>query len=57
MLGAVLQLAMKYTENYNKVPPSINFTTIPFHPNGKDTDSGDLLIVISQENRLLFSLT
>ncbi|XP_015271659.1 PREDICTED: ubiquitin-conjugating enzyme E2 U [Gekko japonicus] len=31
--GAVLQLAMKYTENYNKVPPSINFTTIPFHPN------------------------
>uniref|UniRef100_A0ACB8F382 Uncharacterized protein n=1 Tax=Sphaerodactylus townsendi TaxID=933632 RepID=A0ACB8F382_9SAUR len=31
--GAVLQLVMKYTENYNKVPPSINFTTIPFHPN------------------------
>ncbi|XP_060089314.1 ubiquitin-conjugating enzyme E2 U [Heteronotia binoei] len=31
--GAVLQLTMKYTENYNRVPPSISFTTIPFHPN------------------------
>nr|XP_056700739.1 ubiquitin-conjugating enzyme E2 U [Euleptes europaea] len=37
--GAVLQVAMKYTENYNKVPPSIHFTTIPFHPN-VDPDSG-----------------
>ncbi|XP_054837709.1 ubiquitin-conjugating enzyme E2 U [Eublepharis macularius] len=37
--GAELQLAMKYTENYNKVPPSIHFVTIPFHPN-VDPSSG-----------------
>ncbi|XP_077189584.1 ubiquitin-conjugating enzyme E2 U isoform X2 [Paroedura picta] len=30
---AELQLAIKYTENYNKIPPNVNFTTIPFHPN------------------------
>ncbi|XP_053105823.1 ubiquitin-conjugating enzyme E2 U isoform X2 [Hemicordylus capensis] len=37
--GAELQLSVKYTEDYNKVPPSINFTTIPFHPN-VDPESG-----------------
>ncbi|KAM7162959.1 ubiquitin-conjugating enzyme E2 U [Macrochelys suwanniensis] len=34
--GAVLQLSMKYTEEYNSVPPTVTFNTIPFHPNGKD---------------------
>uniref|UniRef100_A0A8C3RQ25 UBC core domain-containing protein n=1 Tax=Chelydra serpentina TaxID=8475 RepID=A0A8C3RQ25_CHESE len=31
--GAVLQLSMKYTEEYNSVPPTVTFNTIPFHPN------------------------
>ncbi|KAM4722954.1 ubiquitin-conjugating enzyme E2 U [Rhinophrynus dorsalis] len=31
--GAVLQLSIIYTENYNSSPPSIMFHTIPFHPN------------------------
>ncbi|XP_063795252.1 ubiquitin-conjugating enzyme E2 U isoform X2 [Pseudophryne corroboree] len=31
--GAVLQLNMTYTEEYNYHPPSIIFNTIPFHPN------------------------
>ncbi|XP_078525310.1 ubiquitin-conjugating enzyme E2 U [Lissotriton helveticus] len=30
---AILQLSMKYTERYNKIPPTITFNTIPFHPN------------------------
>ncbi|KAM9130326.1 ubiquitin-conjugating enzyme E2 U [Pangshura tecta] len=34
--GAVLQLSIKYTEEYNSVPPTLIFNTIPFHPNGKD---------------------
>ncbi|KAM9324655.1 ubiquitin-conjugating enzyme E2 U [Gastrophryne carolinensis] len=35
--GAVLQLSMSYTEEYNGVPPSVMFTTIPFHPNVDQT--------------------
>ncbi|CAI5777004.1 Ubiquitin conjugating enzyme E2 U [Podarcis lilfordi] len=31
--GAELQLSLRYTEEYNRVPPSITFNTIPFHPN------------------------
>uniref|UniRef100_A0A8C0JF45 Ubiquitin conjugating enzyme E2 U n=1 Tax=Chelonoidis abingdonii TaxID=106734 RepID=A0A8C0JF45_CHEAB len=31
--GAVLQLSIKYTEEYNSVPPTLIFNTIPFHPN------------------------
>ncbi|XP_066481950.1 ubiquitin-conjugating enzyme E2 U [Tiliqua scincoides] len=31
--GAELQLSLKYTERYDGVPPRVNFTTIPFHPN------------------------
>ncbi|XP_048718069.1 ubiquitin-conjugating enzyme E2 U isoform X3 [Caretta caretta] len=31
--GAVLQLSIKYTEEYNSVPPTVMFNTIPFHPN------------------------
>uniref|UniRef100_A0A8C5PT16 Ubiquitin conjugating enzyme E2 U n=1 Tax=Leptobrachium leishanense TaxID=445787 RepID=A0A8C5PT16_9ANUR len=31
--GCVLQLYMKYPENYNHLPPEIVFNTIPFHPN------------------------
>ncbi|XP_014430056.2 ubiquitin-conjugating enzyme E2 U isoform X1 [Pelodiscus sinensis] len=31
--GAVLQLSIKYTQEYNSVPPTITFNTIPFHPN------------------------
>uniref|UniRef100_A0A670IYR7 Ubiquitin conjugating enzyme E2 U n=1 Tax=Podarcis muralis TaxID=64176 RepID=A0A670IYR7_PODMU len=31
--GAELQLSLRYTEEYNRVPPSVTFNTIPFHPN------------------------
>ncbi|XP_070602178.1 ubiquitin-conjugating enzyme E2 U [Erythrolamprus reginae] len=31
--GAELQLSLKYSEDYNTLPPTITFTTIPFHPN------------------------
>ncbi|XP_010213051.1 PREDICTED: ubiquitin-conjugating enzyme E2 U [Tinamus guttatus] len=31
--GAVLQLSLTYSENYNDVPPTVRFNTIPFHPN------------------------
>ncbi|XP_033007781.1 ubiquitin-conjugating enzyme E2 U [Lacerta agilis] len=31
--GADLQLSLRYTEEYNSIPPSITFNTIPFHPN------------------------
>uniref|UniRef100_A0A674JR77 UBC core domain-containing protein n=1 Tax=Terrapene triunguis TaxID=2587831 RepID=A0A674JR77_9SAUR len=33
IIGAVLQLSIKYTEEYNSVPPTLIFNTIPFHPN------------------------
>ncbi|CAI9562560.1 unnamed protein product [Staurois parvus] len=31
--GAVLQVSLSYTEEYNDVPPAVTFNTIPFHPN------------------------
>lgn len=31
--GAELQLLLKFNEHYHSAPPSVNFTTIPFHPN------------------------
>nr|XP_034979433.1 ubiquitin-conjugating enzyme E2 U [Zootoca vivipara] len=31
--GAELQLSLRYTEDYNRIPPSVTFNTIPFHPN------------------------
>ncbi|XP_043556088.1 ubiquitin-conjugating enzyme E2 U-like isoform X1 [Chiloscyllium plagiosum] len=31
--GAVLQVSLKYTEDYNSIPPTVTFNTIPFHPN------------------------
>ncbi|XP_060545931.1 ubiquitin-conjugating enzyme E2 U isoform X2 [Pantherophis guttatus] len=37
--GAELQLSLKYSEDYNAMPPTITFTTIPFHPN-VDPESG-----------------
>ncbi|XP_067391680.1 ubiquitin-conjugating enzyme E2 U [Emydura macquarii macquarii] len=37
--GAVLQLSIKYTDEYNSVPPAVTFNTIPFHPN-VDQSSG-----------------
>ncbi|XP_063155925.1 ubiquitin-conjugating enzyme E2 U [Candoia aspera] len=37
--GAELQLSLKYPEDYNTIPPTITFTTIPFHPN-VDPESG-----------------
>ncbi|XP_061486487.1 ubiquitin-conjugating enzyme E2 U isoform X2 [Rhineura floridana] len=37
--GAELQLSLRYTEDYNRVPPSVTFNTIPFHPN-VDPQSG-----------------
>ncbi|KAG8132500.1 hypothetical protein E2320_010351, partial [Naja naja] len=37
--GAELQLSLKYFEDYNAMPPTITFTTIPFHPN-VDPESG-----------------
>nr|XP_003220182.2 PREDICTED: ubiquitin-conjugating enzyme E2 U [Anolis carolinensis] len=37
--GAELQLSLQYNENYNKIPPQVNFNTIPFHPN-VDPQSG-----------------
>ncbi|XP_067892561.1 ubiquitin-conjugating enzyme E2 U-like isoform X4 [Heterodontus francisci] len=37
--GAALQLSLKYTEDYNSVPPTVTFNTIPFHPN-VDTITG-----------------
>ncbi|XP_025892952.1 ubiquitin-conjugating enzyme E2 U-like [Nothoprocta perdicaria] len=36
--GAVLQLTLTYSEKYNDVPPTVRFNTIPFHPNGMDSD-------------------
>uniref|UniRef100_A0A8D0HKM5 Ubiquitin conjugating enzyme E2 U n=1 Tax=Sphenodon punctatus TaxID=8508 RepID=A0A8D0HKM5_SPHPU len=39
VLGAGLQLSLKYTEKYNTVPPAVTFNTIPFHPN-VDQQSG-----------------
>ncbi|XP_075688202.1 ubiquitin-conjugating enzyme E2 U [Rhinoderma darwinii] len=35
--GAVLQLTMTYTEEYNHHPPVLIFNTIPFHPNVDQT--------------------
>ncbi|XP_048458123.1 ubiquitin-conjugating enzyme E2 U-like isoform X2 [Rhincodon typus] len=37
--GAVLQVSLKYTEDYNSIPPTVTFNTIPFHPN-VDTVTG-----------------
>ncbi|XP_078074537.1 ubiquitin-conjugating enzyme E2 U-like [Mustelus asterias] len=37
--GASLQISLKYTEDYDSVPPTVTFNTIPFHPN-VDTISG-----------------
>uniref|UniRef100_UPI00398E998F uncharacterized protein isoform X6 n=1 Tax=Pristiophorus japonicus TaxID=55135 RepID=UPI00398E998F len=37
--GAILQLSLKYTEDYNSVPPVVIFNTVPFHPN-VDTNTG-----------------
>ncbi|XP_042317253.1 ubiquitin-conjugating enzyme E2 U isoform X2 [Sceloporus undulatus] len=37
--GAELQLSLRYNENYNNIPPRVNFNTIPFHPN-VDPQSG-----------------
>ncbi|XP_078417969.1 ubiquitin-conjugating enzyme E2 U-like [Cetorhinus maximus] len=37
--GASLQLSLKYTEDYNAIPPTVTFNTIPFHPN-VDTITG-----------------
>ncbi|KAM6455322.1 ubiquitin-conjugating enzyme E2 U [Liasis olivaceus] len=37
--GAELQLSLKYPEDYNTIPPTITFSTIPFHPN-VDPESG-----------------
>uniref|UniRef100_A0A8C8VQ72 Ubiquitin conjugating enzyme E2 U n=1 Tax=Pelusios castaneus TaxID=367368 RepID=A0A8C8VQ72_9SAUR len=37
--GAVLQLSIKYTDEYNNIPPTVTFNTIPFHPN-VDQNSG-----------------
>ncbi|CDQ85804.1 unnamed protein product [Oncorhynchus mykiss] len=38
--GAVLLLTLHFTESYNSVPPTVEFTAIPFHPNvDKDTGS------------------
>ncbi|XP_018409342.1 PREDICTED: ubiquitin-conjugating enzyme E2 U [Nanorana parkeri] len=31
--GAALQVSLSYTEEYNYVPPTVIFNTIPFHPN------------------------
>ncbi|XP_069835510.1 ubiquitin-conjugating enzyme E2 U [Dendropsophus ebraccatus] len=35
--GAVLQLTMRYSEEYNHHPPRVIFNTIPFHPNVDQT--------------------
>ncbi|XP_040264760.1 ubiquitin-conjugating enzyme E2 U [Bufo bufo] len=35
--GAVLQLTLTYTEQYNHHPPTVIFNTIPFHPNVDQT--------------------
>ncbi|XP_066453786.1 ubiquitin-conjugating enzyme E2 U isoform X2 [Eleutherodactylus coqui] len=35
--GAVLQLTMTYTEEYDHHPPQVMFNTIPFHPNVDQT--------------------
>ncbi|XP_048395640.1 ubiquitin-conjugating enzyme E2 U-like isoform X1 [Stegostoma tigrinum] len=37
--GAVLQVSLKYTEDYSSIPPAVTFNTIPFHPN-VDTVTG-----------------
>lgn len=53
--GAELQLLLKFNEHYHSAPPSVNFTTIPFHPNGEDIVP---LIIIDQEhndNTILYS--
>lgn len=42
--GAELQLSLKYTELFEIFPPIVNFTTIPFHPNGKDIANGVFLL-------------
>lgn len=32
--NARLQLAVKFDEEFNLVPPTLHFLTIPYHPNG-----------------------
>lgn len=33
--GGVFRLNVTFSDEYNVVPPLINFMTIPFHPNSK----------------------
>ncbi|XP_073935985.1 ubiquitin-conjugating enzyme E2 U [Castor canadensis] len=37
--GSVLQLTINFTPEYNRVPPVVKFTVVPFHPN-VDPSSG-----------------
>jgi hypothetical protein len=36
IIGSVLQLTINFTPEYNRVPPVVKFTVVPFHPNGKN---------------------
>ena len=33
--GGVFAVNLKFDENFNNIPPSVRFHTVPFHPNSK----------------------
>ena len=33
-------MKLAFTDDFNYVPPVINFITVPFHPNGKILENG-----------------
>ncbi|XP_015671030.1 ubiquitin-conjugating enzyme E2 U [Protobothrops mucrosquamatus] len=53
--GAELQLSLKYCANYNAVPPTITFTTIPFHPNDLTLHVLNRIIILFEVKFVLLS--
>uniref|UniRef100_A0A4W3GCG5 UBC core domain-containing protein n=1 Tax=Callorhinchus milii TaxID=7868 RepID=A0A4W3GCG5_CALMI len=49
--GAKYKLSLKFTDDYNSVPPTVTFHTIPFHPN-VDKATGRPCIGFLDEPRL-----
>lgn len=35
MLGAIFQVSLTFSDNFNIGPPEVRFMTIPFHPNSE----------------------
>ena len=52
--NARLQIAIKFDEEYNLVPPNLQFLTIPYHPNGISYSSSNTSWLLSLNYRITF---